>query len=62
MNLFRPPRAGICIGPLAILAVPIFIAAAKGVGMGIVLLTVAANITVVCLLSAYLSSPKRWDH
>lgn len=62
VNAARPSAIPVVLLFLAILAVPAFLAAFKGAGMGIVLLTLAASITVVCVLSAYLSSPNRWSH
>ena len=62
VNAARPSAIPVVLLSVAILAVPVFIAAFKGAGIGIVLLTVAASITVVCVLSAYLSSTKRWSH
>jgi len=62
INFARTSAIPVLLLLLAILAVPVFIAASKGAGMGIVLLTVAASITLVSVLSAYLSSPKRWSH
>ena len=56
INAARPSAIPVLLLLLAILAVPIFIVAAKGAGNGMVLITAAATITVVCLLCAYLSS------
>jgi hypothetical protein len=56
INAARPSAIPVLLLLLAILAVPIFIVAAKGAGNGIVLITAAATITVVCSLCAYLSS------
>ena len=41
---------------IALLVVPVFMVTANGGGTGSVLVTGAVSITVVCLLSAYLSS------
>lgn len=60
VNAARPSAVPVVFLLLAVLAVPVFIAAFEGAGLGIVLLAVAASITVVCLLSAYLASPRRW--
>jgi len=56
INAARPSAIPVLLLLLAILAVPIFIVTAKGAGNGIVLITGAAALTVVCLLCAYLSS------
>ena len=61
VNAARPSAIPILLFVGAILFVPAYIAA-KGAGIGIVLLTVAVSATVVCMLCAYLSSPKRWSH
>ena len=53
-----PERNPGSVALLAVLAVPIFIVTAQGARDGIVLITGAAAITVVCLLCAYLSSRK----
>ena len=55
-NAARPSAIPVVLLLLAILAVPVFIVAAKGAGNGILLITTAATITTVCLLCAYLSS------
>jgi hypothetical protein len=52
----RPSAMPVVLLLLAILVAPIFIVAGKGAGQGVVLITAAATITVVCLLCAYLSS------
>jgi hypothetical protein len=62
VNAARPSAIPVTLLLLAIVAVPVFIAASKGAGLGIVLLTAAASITVVCLLCAYLASSTRWSH
>ena len=56
INVARPSAIPVLLLMLAILAVPVFILAAEGAGIGIQLLTAAAAITVVCLLCAWLSS------
>ena len=56
VNAARPSAVPVVLLSLAILAVPVFIVAAKGAGIGIELTTAAATITVVCVLCAYLSS------
>lgn len=61
INFARTSAIPVLLLLLAILAVPVFIVDSKDAGMGLVLLTAAANITVVSVLSAYLSSTKRWS-
>jgi len=56
VNAARPSAIPVVLLLLAILAVPEFIVAAKGAGIGLQLITGAAAIAVVCLLCAYLSS------
>ena len=56
INAARPSAIPILLLLVAILTVPILIMEAKGAGNGIVLITGAAAITVVCLVCAYLSS------
>ena len=60
VNAARPSAIPVSLLMLAILVVPILIVRVFGGGDGVLLLTVAASIVVVCLLSAYLSSSKRW--
>ena len=55
-NAARPSAILVVLLLIAILAVPIFIVSAQGAGNGIVLITAAASITVLCLVCAYLSS------
>jgi len=56
VNFARPAAVPITLLLVALLAVPLFIVRAAGAGSGIALVTVAASITVVCLVCAYLSS------
>ena len=56
VNAARPNAIPVLLLLLAILAVPVFIVAAMGAGTGMMLVTAAATITIVCLLCAYLSS------
>jgi hypothetical protein len=62
VNAARPSALPVVLLLLAILAGPVIIAASHGAGVGIMGLTGAASTTVVCVLSAYLSSTKRWSH
>jgi len=59
VNAARTSAIPVLLLLVAVLAAPVFIAAFKGAGIGIVLLTDVVSTTVVCLLSAYLASPKR---
>ncbi len=59
INAARPSAIPIVLLTLAILVVPVFIVRAWGGGNGLVLVTVAASVAVVCILCAYLSSNKR---
>lgn len=59
VNAARPTAIPVLLLFLAILGLPVSIVAAKGATLPVVLLTVAASITVVCLVSAYLSSTAR---
>ena len=56
INTARPSAIPVVLVLLAILAVPVIIVSATGSGDGIVVMTGAAAIAVVCLLCAYLSS------
>jgi uncharacterized protein DUF5808 len=57
INAARPSAIPIVLLLVALcLAVPLFIVKAKGGGTGAKFVTVAAGITVLCLLSAYLSA------
>ena len=62
INVARPSAIPVLLLILAVLGVPVGVAGFQGAGFGVVLLTIAASLTVVCLLSAYLASPKRWSH
>jgi hypothetical protein len=56
VNVARPSAIPVSLLLIAILVVPVSIESAKGATTGIVLITAAATITVLCLLCAYLSS------
>lgn len=56
VNFARPSAIPVVLLLLAILVVPVSIVNAKEAGRGVVLITVAASITVLCLACAYLSS------
>ena len=55
-NFARPSAVPITLCLILILAGPVWILTSKGAGNGTVFATLAAAITVVCLLCAYLSS------
>ena len=56
VNFARPSAIPAVLLLLAVLAVPILIVTAKGAGIGVMLITAAVAITVLCLVCAYLSS------
>ena len=56
INAARPSAFPVLLLLLAILAVPVFIVAFKGAGIGLILVTAAVTITIMCLLCAYLAS------
>lgn len=56
VNFARPSAIPVVLLLLAILVAPVSIVNAKGTGSGIVFITGAASITVLCLACAYLSS------
>ena len=56
VNFARPSAIPITLLLVAILAVPLFIARAKGAGSGIELIALAASVIVLCFVCAYLSS------
>lgn len=62
VNIARPSAIPVTLLLLAVLVGPILIAAFKGAGIGVVLLTSVASIAVLCLLCAYLASTTRWNH
>jgi hypothetical protein len=62
VNFARPSAIPVLLGIIALLVVPSAMVRASGGGTAIVSLTGVASILVVVLLSAYLSSSKRWSH
>jgi hypothetical protein len=56
VNFARPSAIPITLLLIALLIVPLLIVTTKGAGNGIVFLTVAASIIVLCLACVYLSS------
>jgi len=56
LNFARLSAIPVALLSIAIVTVPVFIVDAKGAGTGIVLITEAVAITVLCLVCAYLSS------
>ena len=56
VNFARPSAIPVILLMLAIVTVPLVIVKAKGAGSGIVFITGAVSITVLCVLCAYLSS------
>jgi hypothetical protein len=56
VNFARPSAILITLLLIALVVVPLRIVTAKGAGSGIVFITGAASITVLCLGCAYLSS------
>jgi hypothetical protein len=61
INAARPGAVPVLLLMLALVAVPLAVVRANGGGTVAGDFTVAASIMVVCLLSAYLSSSKRWS-
>jgi hypothetical protein len=61
INFARPSAIPMLLFIVALLVVPAEIATAKGAGTAVIHLTMVVSILVVCLLSAYLSSTKRWS-
>ena len=61
LNFARPSAIPVLLGILALVGLPLAIVSASGGGIGMSYLTGAASVVVVCLLSAYLSSTKRWS-
>jgi hypothetical protein len=62
INFARPGAIPVLLGIIALLIVPSAIVRASGGGTAIVSITGVASILAVVLLSAYLSSTKRWSH
>jgi hypothetical protein len=62
INFARPSAIPVLLGMIALLVLPIWIVRARGNSDVVSYFTFAASIVAVCLLSAYLSSTKRWSH
>jgi len=62
INFARPSAIPVLLGIIALLIVPSAMVRASGGGTAIVSITGVASILAVVLLSAYLSSTKRWSH
>ena len=62
INFARPSAIPVLLGMVALMVVPVGVVRANGGGTVVSYFTTAASIAVVCLLSAYLSSTKRWSH
>jgi hypothetical protein len=56
VNAARPSAIPVLLVLFAILACPVFIASANGAGKGLLIITEAVAIAVVCLICAFLSS------
>jgi hypothetical protein len=61
VNAARPSAIPVLLFVIAILLVPLEVVRAYGGGAVGTFFAAAASIAVVCLLSAYLSSSKRWS-
>lgn len=62
INFARPTAIPVLLGLIALIALPLVVVKESGGGVVVSYFTLAASIVVVCLLSAYLSSTKRWRH
>jgi hypothetical protein len=62
VNFARPSAIPVLLGLVALVGLPLVIVSASGSGTIASLITGVVSIAVVCLLSAYLSSSKRWSH
>ncbi len=62
INAAHPGAVPVVLLLMAVLVAPQFIVNLKGGSMEVALLTFAVSVSVVCSLSAYLSSLKRWSH
>ncbi len=60
LNFARPSAIPALALILALLLGPYFLVLACGGGMGLAYVFLAISIVVMCLLCAYLSSPRRW--
>jgi hypothetical protein len=62
LNFARPSAIPVLLGMIALLVLPLWIVRTSGGSDVASYFTIAASIVAVCLLSAYLSSTKRWNH
>ena len=62
LNFARPSAIPVLLGVVALIAVPLEVARANGGGTVATVFVGVLSIVGVCLLSAYLSSAKRWSH
>jgi hypothetical protein len=62
INVARPSAVPALLLLLALTATPIFIARSNGAGDRSLVITGLVSITVLCLLCASISSPRRWSH
>jgi hypothetical protein len=62
INFARPSAIPALLGMMVLIVLPASIVRLSGGGTAITYLTGAASILIVCLLSANLSSTKRWNH
>ena len=62
VNFARPSAIPVLLGMIALLVLPVWIVRESGGSDVVSYFTIAASIVSVCLLSAYLSSTKRWSH
>jgi hypothetical protein len=62
VNFARPSAIPVILCMSALIGVPLAMVKASGGGTVVTVLTGLSSILVVCLLSVYLSSTKRWNH
>ena len=62
LNFARPSAIPALLGIIALIVLPARMVRASGGGTAVVSITGVASILIVVLLSAYLSSSKRWSH
>ena len=61
LNFARPSAVPVLLGMIALLVVPVVVVRADGGRTVANVVTGGLSIAVVCLLSAYFSSSKRWS-
>ena len=61
LNFARPTAILVLSCMIALLVMPVLIAIASGGGTAVIFFTEVASILVVCVLSAFLASTKRWS-